>query len=74
MLWLINLIEQLKRTRETAEVFTLSWLCNEMINHCDEMFFNRKNVFNILNGQTWQPVSEPYALLNIFNRFSLTFA
>lgn len=50
--------EQLKRTREAAEVFTPSWLCNEMISHCDEVFFKRKNVFNTLNGQTWQPVLE----------------
>ena len=30
--------EQLNRTRKAAEVFTPTWLCNEMIDHCNRTF------------------------------------
>ena len=44
--------EQSKRTRDKAEVFTPSWICNEQNNLVDEAWFNRKNIFNrpIENG------------------------
>lgn len=46
--------EQAERTRKKAEVFTPSWICNKMNNHCDEEWFGRTNVFNIENNdQTW---------------------
>lgn len=45
--------EQAKRTRTKAEVFTPSWICNKMNNHCDEEWFHKKNVFNIEQGQSW---------------------
>lgn len=46
--------EQAARTRKKAEVFTPSWVCNKMNNHCDEEWFGRTNVFNIENeDQTW---------------------
>lgn len=45
--------EQINRTRKAAEVFTPSWICNEMNNHCDEQWFGRPNVFNIPNGHFW---------------------
>lgn len=51
--------EQINRTRKSAEVFTPSWICNEMNNHCDEEWFGRKNVFNTPNGHDWTPTSEP---------------
>ena len=35
------------RTREKAEVFTPSWVCNEQNNLIDEQWFGRKDVFNI---------------------------
>ncbi len=45
--------EQINRTRKAAEVFTPSWICNEMNNHCDEQWFGRPNVFNTPNGHFW---------------------
>ena len=45
--------DQLKRTRKKAEVFTPSWICNKMNNHCDEEWFGRKNVFNTEIDQSW---------------------
>ena len=41
-----NKEQQQERTRAKAEVFTPSWICNKMNNHCDEEWFGRKNVFN----------------------------
>lgn len=46
---------QSMRTRNRAEVFTPSWLCNQMNNHLDEEWFRRKDVFNVETGQTWEP-------------------
>lgn len=39
-------LEQKNRTKGKAEVFTPSWLCNDMNNHCDEVWFGRTDVFN----------------------------
>ena len=41
-----SLQEQAERTKKKAEVFTPSWICNRMNNHCDEEGFGRKDVFN----------------------------
>lgn len=38
--------EQRFRSREMAEVFTPSWVCNAQNNLVDEAWFGRKNVFN----------------------------
>ena len=38
--------EQGKRTRDKAEVFTPSWVCNAQNNLVDNAWFGRKNVFN----------------------------
>lgn len=38
--------EQYSRTREKAEVFTPSWICNEQNNLIDNAWFGRENVFN----------------------------
>ena len=46
--------QQQERTRAKAEVFTPSWICNKMNNHCDEEWFGRKNVFNTEQGQEWR--------------------
>jgi len=51
--------EQSERTRKKAEVFTPSWICNKMNNHCDAEWFGRENVFNVENGQSWKTVEEP---------------
>ena len=49
-----TLEEQKKRTKSKAEVFTPSWICNQMNNHCDEVWFERKNVFNVEKDKTWE--------------------
>lgn len=53
--------EQTERTKDMAEVFTPSWVCNAQNNLVDEAWFGRKDVFNIEDPQnhTWQAVSEP---------------
>lgn len=53
--------EQLKRTRSHAEVFTPSWICNQMNNYCDESWFGRKDVFNVQTDTTWETVKEKIA-------------
>lgn len=50
--------EQTKRTKKKAEVFTPSWVCNKMNNHCDEVWFGRKNVFNVEQERNWVRMSE----------------
>jgi hypothetical protein len=45
--------EQSKRTRKNAEVFTPSWICNKMNNHCDDEWFGKTNVFNFEQEQSW---------------------
>lgn len=47
--------EQTIRTRKKAEVFTPSWICNKMNNHCDAEWFGRENVFNIEQPHGWIP-------------------
>ena len=51
--------EQMARTRDKAEVFTPSWVCNNQNNLIDNNWFNRENVFNkeILEG--WIANEEP---------------
>lgn len=51
--------EQAQRTRKNAEVFTPAWLCCKMNNHCDEEWFDRPDVFNVLNGEQWTVIAEP---------------
>ena len=46
---------QLARTKKKAEVFTPSWVVNQMNNFCDEDWFGRKDVFNIEKGNSWEP-------------------
>ena len=54
-----TLEEQVERTKRKAEVFTPSWLCNRMNNHCDEERFGRPAVFNRDCGQTWDTNRTP---------------
>ncbi len=49
-----NKIEQNKRIKDMAEVFTPSWVCNHQNNLIDYEFFNRKNVFNIESKTSWK--------------------
>lgn len=50
--------QQTKRTRDTAEVFTPSWLCNEQNSLVDANWFGRVNVFNIIGKKTWITVTD----------------
>lgn len=46
--------EKAHRTKTKAEVFTPSWIVNQMNNFCDEDWFGRKAVFNTENdGHSW---------------------
>ena len=45
---------QKQRTKVNAEVFTPSWICCLMNNHLDDVWFNRKDVFNKMDGQKWR--------------------
>ena len=42
------------RTRERAEVFTPSWVCNAQNNLVDEQWFSRAGVFNTEKEKTWE--------------------
>lgn len=44
---------QTSRTRNMAEVFTPTWICNKMNNLADAAWFGRENVFNSENGPAW---------------------
>jgi hypothetical protein len=46
--------EQSKRTRDKAEVFTPSWICNAQNNLIDDAWFGRGNVFNKTDGKKWR--------------------
>lgn len=51
--------EQTLRTKEKAEVFTPSWICNKQNNLIDSAWFGRENVFNTEhddgNTHSWVP-------------------
>lgn len=56
--------KQSQRTKSRAEVFTPSWLCNQMNNDLDEAWFGRRDVFNTEivaddGANTWTPTSNP---------------
>lgn len=53
--------DQADRTKKHAEVFTPAWICNLMVNHCDEVWFGRKDVFNSSEEKTWIPTEAPIA-------------
>lgn len=45
--------EQAKRSKDSAEVFTPSWMCNKQNNLIDEAWFSRKDVFNTELNNDW---------------------
>ena len=47
--------EQQKRSKDMAEVFTPSWVCNKQNNLVDEKWFEYENPFNIEQEKTWTP-------------------
>lgn len=44
---------QTLRTKDKAEVFTPSWICNLQNNLIDNAWFGRENVFNVQNNKSW---------------------
>lgn len=56
--------KQSQRTKSRAEVFTPSWLCNQMNNDLDEAWFGRRDVFNTEavaddGAKTWTAANGP---------------
>lgn len=56
--------KQSQRTKSRAEVFTPSWLCNQMNNDLDESWFGRRDVYNAEivaddGTKTWTAANEP---------------
>lgn len=55
--------EQTQRTKDKAEVFTPSWICNKQNNLIDNAWFGRENVFNTEhdngNVHSWTPTPSP---------------
>ena len=55
---------QSQRTKSRAEVFTPSWLCNQMNNDLDEAWFGRRDAFNVETvddegARGWAATTEP---------------
>ena len=46
--------QRVQRTKNRAEVFTPTWICNEQNNIVDEAWFGRKNIFNIPVKYGWK--------------------
>lgn len=46
------------RTKEKAEVFTPSWICNAQNNLVDKEWFGGENIFNIEQQQKWKATTE----------------
>ena len=53
-----ELEQQTERTKQHAEVFTPLWMCKKMIDHADEMWFYRADVF-FVNGRPTEKVEFP---------------
>lgn len=58
--------QQSLRTKSRAEVFSPAWLCNQMNNDLDEVWFGRRDVFNTEavaddGAKTWVSTNEPIA-------------
>lgn len=51
--------EKTRRTRDKAEVFTPSWVCNEQNNLIDAAWFGRKDVFNQMKEKSWITIADP---------------
>lgn len=56
---------QISRSRDKAEVFTPSWICNAQNNLIDSAWFGRDNVFNTENSDnTWTVNTDPITFPN----------
>lgn len=51
--------DQKIRVRDRAEVFTPAWICNQQNTLIDEAWFGKKDVFNTIDGTSWEPTLEP---------------
>lgn len=52
-------IEQIKRSKDNAEVFTPSWIVNKQNNLVDNAWFNEENIFNIeCVDNSWIPTEK----------------
>lgn len=49
---------QTERTKDKAEVFTPSWVCNSQNNLVDAQWFGRAGVFNVEKDKRWKSTSE----------------
>lgn len=58
--------EQTNRTKDKAEVFTPSWICNTQNNLIDEVWFGRKDIFNQEHPETktWIATTMPISFPN----------
>ena len=55
-------LTQISRSRDKAEVFTPSWICNAQNNLIDNAWFGREGVFNTENNdRSWTVNTEPVA-------------
>lgn len=50
---------QASRTKDKAEVFTPSWMCNEQNNLIDKSWFGYEGVFNTQKNQKWISTQNP---------------
>lgn len=48
-------VDQEKRIRDKAEVFTPAWICNKQNNLVDNIWFDKEDVFNIEKDNLWIP-------------------
>lgn len=60
--------KQNNRTRDKAEVFTPSWVCNHQNNLIDEQWFGKKNVFNKSTEKGWITKKEKIEFPNTKNK------
>lgn len=50
--------EQTRRSKDMAEVFTASWICNNQNNLIDDEWFGYSGAFNIVNDKSWIPTEK----------------
>lgn len=55
---------QTSRTKDKAEVFTPSWMCNEQNNLIDKSWFGRDGVFNTQKNKQWISSDKPIEFEN----------
>lgn len=49
-----SLSDKKKRSKDNAEVFTPSWVCNKQNNIIDDSWFGYQNAFNCEDGESWK--------------------